>query len=400
MTGSLPSEIMLNYMNDELKNSLRALMRRDVENSLTAGVSLLVLQNGEEVFFDAQGYADLETKQPIRRDHIFRMYSMTKPVTAAAAMLLVQRGELDLNMPVIEVLPGFSHANVRGNPLQRPVTVLHLLNMTSGLTYGDEATPEGRQLLDYVAACEKRLHSDSAVTTVEFANALGHIPLAFQPDSSWHYGFSADVLGAVIEQVAGMRFGAFLEENLFKPLNMNDTGFYVPDEKNSRLVTAYEQLPDGTLTRYAGDHLLIRNAMDLPPRFESGGAGLVSTIDDYARFSQMLLNGGILDGVRILSPKVVEYLTSGALTPEQQSAMRHFGGHEGYTYSHLLRRLTDPGQACLMSSAGEYGWAGWLGCYFANIPAENTTIVLMQQKKGAGTSSLTRRLRNMISAQL
>ena len=391
-------------MNDDLKKKLCGLMEEAVQNQQTAGVSLLVRKDGEELFFDARGYADMEKQEALRRDHIFRLYSMTKPVTAVAAMILVERGLLDLNMPISEVLPGFAGAKVMrdGVPMaaQFPVRVLHLLNMTSGLTYGEEPTPEGRQVLALIDSCMERLHTDRCVSTVEFANALGQIPLAFEPDSSWCYGFSADVLGAVIEEVSGMRFGAFLEENLFKPLNMKDTGFYVPDETYSRLAAAYETAEDAGLRRYDGDHLMIRNKADAPPRYESGGAGLLSTIDDYARFAQMLLNGGSLDGTKILSPRTVQYLTSGELTPPQQAAMRRFGGHEGYTYSHLLRRLTHPGQACLMSEAGEYGWAGWLGCYFANLPGQNMTILLMQQKKSAGTSALTRKIRNVLSAEL
>lgn len=390
-------------MNEDLKEKLSGLMAREVAYSGTPGVSLLIRRKGEEVFFDAQGYTDLERQIPLRRDSIFRMYSMTKPVTAVAAMILVEKGLLDLNMPVAEVLPGFASTRIRiGDdivPARRSVTVLHLLNMTSGLTYGEETTPEGRQLLSYIDACGRVLHTQQAVTTVEFANALGQIPLAFEPDSSWCYGFSADVLGAVIERISGMRFGQFLEENLFRPLNMNDTGFYVPDEKYSRLAVAYETGEDGKWKRYTGDYLLISNSMDIPPQFESGGAGLVSTIDDYARFAQMLLSGGTLDGHRILSPRTVAYLTSGELTEPQQQAFRQFGGHEGYSYSHLLRRMIWPGQACLMSDAGEYGWAGWLGCYFANLPGNDTTILLMQQKKGAGTTSLTRRIRNLLSAE-
>lgn len=391
-------------MNDDLEKKICGLMKQAVQNQQTAGVSLLVRKDGEELFFGACGYADIEKRETLGRDHIFRLFSMTKPVTAVAAMILVERGMLDLNMPVSEVLPGFAGAKVMedGVPVtaQFPVRVLHLLNMTSGLTYGEEPTPEGRQVLRLIDSCMALLHTDRCVSTVEFANALGQIPLAFAPDSSWCYGFSADVLGAVIEEVSGMRFGAFLEENLFKPLNMKDTGFYVPDETYSRLAAAYETAEDASLRRYDGDYLMIRNKADAPPRYESGGAGLLSTIDDYARFAQMLLNGGSLDGARILSPRTVQYLTSGELTPPQQAAMRRFGGHEGYTYSHLLRRLIDLGQACLMSEAGEYGWAGWLGCYFANIPGQNMTVLLMQQKKGAGTSALTRKIRNILSAEL
>lgn len=390
-------------MTDDLKKKLRSLMAQEVESSGTPGVSLLIRRRGKELFFDVQGYADWENQIPLKRDNIFRIYSMTKPITAAAAMVLVERGLLDLNMPVSEVLPGFASAKIQMGdalvPVRRPVTVLHLLNMTSGLTYGDVLTQEGQRLLAYVDACGRILNSQNAVTTTAFANALGEIPLAFEPDSSWCYGFSADVLGAVIEEISGMRFGRFLEENLFKPLNMNDTGFYVPGEKYSRLAAVYETGENGTWKRYTGNHLLIRNAMNAPPQFESGGGGLVSTIDDYARFAQMLLNRGSLENQRILSPQTVAFLTSGELTAPQQEAFRRFGGHEGYTYSHLLRRLTQPGQACLMSDEGEYGWAGWLGCYFANLPGIDTTILLMQQKKGAGTTSLTRRIRNLLTAE-
>lgn len=390
-------------MKEHTKQLIRQLMARAVADGFTAGVSVLVQQDGEEQFFDAQGWADVESRESLRRDHIFRLYSMTKPITAVAAMLLVERGQLDLNMPVSEVLPGFARVKVMKDgtavDAERPVTVLHLMNMTSGLTYGDGNTPEGRQVLQYVASCAEALHTGHEVTTVEFAEGLAKIPLAFQPDNGWCYGFSADVLGAVIERVSGMRFGAFLEENLFKPLTMKDTGFWVPEEKYSRLASAYESGENGTVKKFTEDHLMISNRMDRPPRFESGGAGLVSTIDDYARFARMLLNGGSLGGVRILSEQTVEYLTSGALTPVQQEGLRKFGGHEGYTYTHLLRRMVDPGQACLMTRQGEYGWAGWLGCYFANIPDQNMTVLLMQQKKAGGTTSLTRKIRNVLSAE-
>lgn len=379
------------------------MIRRDVEAGDTAGISVLVRENGEERFFDVQGYADLENGKELRRDSIFRIYSMTKPITAAAAMLLTERGMLDLNMPVSQVLPGFASLTVSENgavrPPQRDMTVLHLLSMTSGLTYGDDQTPEGRLLLEYIDSCMGRMNTPDEVTTCDFADGLGGIPLAFDPDSSWHYGLSADVLGAVIEKVSDMRFGEFLEENLFGPLNMKDTGFYVPEEKSSRLARVYRPEKDGSMSLFTENHMMVSNAMNRAPRFESGGGGLVSTIDDYAAFAQMLLNGGSLNGVRILSPKTVGYMTSGALTRAQQVAMREFGGHEGYTYTHLLRRLTEPGQACLISDEGEYGWAGMLGCYFANIPCRSTTVLMMQQRFSGGTTPLIRRIRNVLSTE-
>lgn len=386
-------------MTEHTKDLIRSLIRRQMEAGITAGASVLVRQHDREEFFAADGWADREESIPIRRDTIFRLYSMTKPITAVAVMILAEQGELALNMDISEVLPGFENTRIiTGEPLERPITVLHLLNMTSGLTYGDETTPQGRATAAYLADCGKKLHTPQRLSTVEFANGLGYVPLAFQPDSRWCYGLSADVLGAVIEKTAGQRFGDFLEKAIFSPLNMKDTGFYVPENKYSRLAKVYDALPGGQLVEYTEDHLLINLKMDVPAAFESGGAGLVSTIDDYARFSQMLLNGGILDDRRILSANSVKYLLSGGLTAVQQQDYRNFGGHEGYTYAHLMRHLTESGNACMMSSAGEYGWAGWLGCYFANIPQEDMTILLMQQKAHSGTTSLARKIRNVITS--
>lgn len=391
-------------MQERIRKRLRDCLAQAVETGDTAGVSLLVRKDQEDVFFTAQGYANLETGEPLRRDHIFRLYSMTKPVTAVAAMLLVERGELDLEMPVSCVLPGFANQTVWDGekivPAWRPVTVRSLLNMTSGLHYGEEDAPRAEAFATYLEECGRKLHSPQAVTTQAFANALGTFPLAFQPDTSWCYGFSADVLGAVIEAVSGIPLGQFMERNLFAPLKMTDTGFWVPEEKHHRLVRAYEPLGDGRMAPYDGEHLLISSTMDQPPKFASGGAGLASTIDDYARFAQLLLNRGTLDGQRILAPQTVDFLLGGSLTPEQQRGLEAFGGHSGYTYSHLLRRMVDPGRACLMGQTEEYGWAGWLRCYFANLPRANATVLLMQQRKGPMPVSLARKVRNILAEEL
>lgn len=391
-------------MEERTRQRLLECLSRAVETGDTAGVSLLVRKDQEDVFYATQGYANLETREPLRRDHIFRLYSMTKPITAVAAMLLVERGELDLEMPVSCVLPGFANQTVwdggKTVPVQRPVTVRSLLNMTSGLHYGEEDAPQAKAFSAYLNECGRKLHTPQAVTTQEFANALGKFPLAFQPDTSWCYGFSADVLGAVIEVVSGLTLGQFMERNLFAPLKMTDTGFWVPEEKQHRLVRVYEPLGDGRMTPYNGEYLLISSTMDQPPEFASGGAGLTSTIDDYARFAQLLLNRGKLDGQRILAPQTVDFLLGGSLTPEQQRSLEIFGGHSGYTYSHLLRRMVDPGRACLMGQTDEYGWAGWLRCYFANLPRANATVLLMQQRKGPMPVSLARKVRNILAQEL
>lgn len=245
--------------------------------------------------------------------------------------------------------------------------------------------------------CVKRLHTEQAVSTFELANHIGTIPLAFEPGTSWRYGLSADVLGAVIEVVSGMSFGEFLKQNIFEPLHMKDTAFWVPKEKQSRLSKVYETVEEGKMIPYTGDNLAISNGMEKSPVYEAGGAGLASTIDDYSRFARMLLNDGSFEGRQILQPETVRFLTSGALTKRQQREF-HVMNLEGFTYSHLMRIMADPGRAQGLSKMGEYGWDGWLGCYFANFPAEQMCILMMQQKKDAGTIPMTRKLRNVILA--
>lgn len=389
-------------MNEKVKQILRDLMESAVADGTTAGLNLLIRKENEEIFYTQCGYKNREKGTEISRDTIFRLYSMSKPITAAAAMILVEQGKLDLGQPVEELLPGFKNLMVEENgtfrPSKKPITPTYLLNMTSGLTYGAENTKSGRMIAEYLQECEKKMFTEQAVTTEEFANHIGAIPLAFDPDSSWCYGLSADIMGAVIEKVSGMRFGEFLEKYLFRPLGMKDTGFYVPEEKQDRLADVYETAGPGKMIPYTGNHLVISHKMESAPAFESGGAGLVSTIDDYAKFAQMLLNGGSLNGKRIMSSQTVRFFTGGGLKTQQQDAMDQWVGLEGYTYTHFLRRAIDPGRTSGLSLQNEYGWDGWLGCYFANFPEENMTILMMQQKRDAGTIPLTRKLRNVILA--
>lgn len=387
-------------MKEITQERIRQIVADAIAGGTTAGVSILVRKNGKEIFYDEQGYANMERKEPIQRDTIFRMYSMSKIATVISAMILMEQGKLDVVQPVAELIPGYDNLMVEEDgkirKAQMPMRVLDLLNMTSGLTYGDENTVAGRQVLAYLDECEKKMFTEDAVTTMSFAEQLGSIPLAFEPDSSWCYSLSADVLGAVIEKVSGMRLGDFMKKYIFEPLGMKDTDFWVPEEKQKRLATSYEDLGNGQIIPYAGNYLIIDNWMRERPPFESGGAGLVSTIDDYARLAQMLLNDGELDGVRILSPRTAWFLRSGDLTDQQKLAQRKWEGLTGFTYSHLMRRCLDPGQASGLARKDEYGWDGWLGCYFANFPNEQMTLLLMQQRKDSGVIPMTRKIRNVL----
>lgn len=388
-------------MRQETREKLKGLMEKAVRNGELAGGCLLVRQHGKDCCYLEAGMADVEAAKPIARDQIYRLYSMSKPVTGAAAMKLFEEGCLELGQPVSAYLPSFRNPLVEQEGrlvcADREVMVQDLLNMTSGLVYDGEPGLAGRHVDAVLQEHAERLYTDHPMTTGELASLLGEGPLVFQPGSSWKYGMSADVLGAVIEAASGMSFGEYLEKNIFRPLGMADTGFYVPEEKKDRLVTVYQDDGKGGLVPYRENHLGILNAVDQKPAFESGGAGLVSTIDDYARFAQMLLNGGELDGVRVLNPQTVRFMTSGALNGKQREAFgRNFPTMPGFDYGNLVRVMKDPGMSCTLNNAGEYGWDGWLGCYFANDPAADMTVLFMMQKTDSGLTPLARRLRNVI----
>jgi len=388
---------MYKVKEDQLKQVLKAA----IENNELPGANLMILKEGQEIFYHEDGFADIEEKRPIRRDTIFRMYSMTKPVTAAAVMILLERGIIDLYEPVSKFLPGFVNQMVEDEsrllPVERDVNIKDLLSMTSGLVY-DGNDKAGQETEAVFKEIEDRLLGDNPMGTIEVVNKLGKCPLAFQPGTAWRYGTSADVLGAVVEVASGMRFGEFLDKEIFKPLNMKDTAFWVPSQNRNRLAKAYNLEPYSGLKPYSGNFLGINNAMDRNPAFESGGAGLVSTIDDYARFATMLMNKGSFDGVQILKPKTVEYMTSCSLTYEQQKDM--WPELSGYTYGNLMRIMTDCSKAGILGSEGEYGWDSWTGAYFCNCPGEKLTFLFMRQLVNTGTTSLTRKLRNIIFSTL
>ena len=383
------------------ENRIKTALRASIESREISGANLMVIHNGEEAFYHEDGFADIEKGLPIRRDSLFRLYSMSKPVTAAAVMLLMERGEIDLYEPVSKFLPGFRNQRVAVDgklvPVERETSLHDLLGMTSGLVYGGD-NPAGKATEALFAEMDARLFGANPMGTVEAMNRLGECPLLFQPGSDWNYGTSADVLGAVIEVVSGMRLGEFMKRELFAPLGMKDTGFWLPKEQqNGRMARTYATNgPDAPMTVYEGNHLGIIHTMDRDPAFESGGAGLVSSIDDYARFTRMLMNDGEFEGNRILTPKTVAYYRSCTLDAWQQDGfIRRFPMY-GHSYGNLMRVLTNPEESVGHGCFGEYGWDGWLGCYFANCPYDGLTFLFMTQRKDAGTMPITRKLRNIV----
>lgn len=383
-------------------SQLNEILKKGVEDGEIVGGNLLCLKDGIKQCYFEYGYADKENEIPIQKNTIFRLYSMSKPVTSAAVMLLVERGQIDLLDPVEQYLEGFKGQKYYDNGMlkdvKRNMTIRDLLFMTAGLSYPGENSVTEREtgvLFDKLEDGFKEGSPYENLRTVEAMNELGKIPLLYSPGEEWLYSSCADVLGAIVEVVADMPFSEFMQKNIFIPLGMKDTGFYVPEEKQARLARTYEMI-DGELSEYTGNNLAIQNRMTRKPAFESGGAGLSSTIEDYAKFATMLLNKGVYNDRRILSEKTVEYLTTSHLNPKQQKFMEPWEGLSGYSYGNLMRILTTPELCYHLGSKGEYGWDGWLGPFFMNSPKDNLTFLLMFQKTDSGTTSLTRKLLNAL----
>lgn len=389
---------------EALQEQCQRLLDTYVEQGVFAGVNMLVLKDGRELLWAKAGYADIEAGKAMDRDTICRLYSMSKPVTAAAAMLLVERGELDLAEPLSRYLEGFRNVQVlKGGkyvPAQQPVQLKHLLDMSAGLAYPGVLSESECATAAVFEALGRRMHTPEAMSTVELANALGHCPLAFEPGSDWKYSSCADVLGAVIERVSGRSFGEFLRKEIFEPLEMTHTGFYVPGALLPKVASVYRYGADGRLQRYVGENLGISADAAYQNPFESGGAGLFSSIDDYSHFAQMLLNGGVYRGHRLMREKTIAYMTAAGEYARRHPAVNTWDSMKGYTYRNLMRVLVSPGDALSYGSEGEYGWDGWLGCYFANAPRERLSFLLMMQQTDAGTTELVRKLRNVIFGAL
>lgn len=383
------------------KERIESMIHDEIAKGEIAGANLLVIKDGEEKFFGSFGQMDMANGKPMKRDTIFRMFSMSKPVTACATMILVERGELDLRDSVSKYLPEYANQKVwTADGLvdaERDITIWDCLNMTTGIPYPHAETEVGRQMNEVVQELIAERKQGKAADTREYARRIAAVPLMFQPGEKWLYGFSADILGAVIEVVSGKRYGEFLQDEIFGPLNMVDTAFYVPKEKMDRFHTHYEYVEGTGLCTLYESHLGEYYGEDV--LFESGGAGLVSTIDDYSHFAMMMVNKGIYEGVRILGEKTVEFMSQDRLT-DAQKVDYIWDSTKGYGYGCLMRVLIDQGQAHTIGDLGEYGWDGWTGNYVTMNPKENMVFMYFIQRAGAGFSPFTRRLREVTYANL
>jgi len=352
-------------------------LRNEAETGKIPGAVLLIQQHGRPVLLENFGVRDVERKAPMTADTIFRLYSMSKAVTSVAAMMLVDDGLLSLSDPLSKYIPVFADVRVAieardadgkmslaTEPLVRPITILDLLRQTSGITYGF-----------YGESPVRKLYANSGMFDGDFDNAqfaerLSKLPLAEQPGTLWDYGHSTDILGRVIEVISGKSLSEFEKERLLDPLGMLDTAFHVDEPNRARVV---EPLPgdrfQGSIAGL-GDPILRR-------RWESGGAGMVGTITDYARFAQMLLNGGELDGHRYLKADTVALMTSDHIGPETGIARDHFyfpGGDSGFGLGFAIRTV-----AKTPLPTGEYRWDGVGGTFFFIDPTDDMFAICLMQ---------------------
>ncbi|MDP1869786.1 MAG: serine hydrolase domain-containing protein [Bradyrhizobium sp.] len=351
-------------------------IRDEVATGKIPGAILLIQQHGKPVYFESFGLRDPETRQPMTPDTIFQIYSMSKAVTSVAAMMLVDDGKLSLDDPVSKYIRSFADAKVgvdisdeagkyplKLEPLKRPITIRDLLRHTSGITYGF-----------FGEAAVTKLYGNPQLyagdfDNAEFADRIAILPLADQPATRWNYGHSTDVLGRVVEVVSGQTLFQFEKQRLFDPLGMTDTEYHVADEaKRPRIAGAFPV-----------DRFRVAGVRDptLPRRWESGGAGLVSTAGDYARFLQMLLNGGRLDGKQYLKPETVALMTSDQIGPETGIIHDPFyfpGPSSGFGLGFAVRTSPPPNTTWPL---GEYRWDGAGGSFYFVDPVDDMLVVFM-----------------------
>jgi len=354
-------------------------MRNEVATGKIPGAIVLIEQHGHPVYDEKFGERDVETRQPITDDTIFRLYSMSKPITSVAAMMLVEDGKLRLDDALSKYIPAFAEVKVGVEkrdggkvtlalqPLQRPITIEDLLRHTSGITYGF-----------YGESAVRKLYANAGLFEGDFDNAqftarLAKLPLQEPPETLWDYGHSTDILGRVIEVVSGQSLFAFEKQRLLDPLGMGETVFYIEDQaKRARLA---QFLPDDRFTSpLAG----IRDPMQ-KRRWQSGGAGMLGTIGDYARFAQMLLNGGTLNGRRYLKPETVALMTSDRIGPQTKIARDDFyfpGADGGFGLGFAVRTMQPSGTRLPI---GEYRWDGVAGTFFFIDPKDDLFVICMMQ---------------------
>ena len=395
-----PSEVGVSAERLERLERLDAGMQRLVDEGKLAGVVTMLARHGKVVFVDAVGKQDVSAGTPMARDTIFRIYSMTKPITGVAMMMLHEEGKFRLGEPVSKYIPGFANLKVHvgdradGSPrledADRSMTMAELMSHTGGLGYGLGASNH----VDRLYREHGVLNADA--TLASMIDKLSNLPLLAQPGTRWFYSVGVDVQGYLIEQLSGQPFAEFLEERIFEPLGMVDTAFYVPEAKLDRVAGIYRDGEDGGLAKT--DMGPTRTSMPAGP---SGGGGLWGTADDYLRFAQMMLNGGELDGVRLLSPRTVELMQTNYVTDEARRTMvaggaGHWSSMPGQGFGLDFAIALDPAATGEPYPKGVYYWGGAAGTWFWIDPVTDLTFVGMIQHLGPAAAHVQGISRNLV----
>jgi CubicO group peptidase (beta-lactamase class C family) len=394
------------------------LKHRYIDSGRFPGTQLLIYRRGKIVHSTVQGFADVERKVPVKDDTIFRIYSMTKPITSVAFMMLVEEGRVAIDEPVHKYIPEWKNLGVfqagtapafLTKPPSRPMLIVDLLRHTSGLTYGFQQ----RSNVD-AAYREMRIEElDKGKTLQSVIDELAKLPLEFSPGEAWNYSVSADVIGYLIGKISGKPFEQFLKERIFDPLDMNDTDFFVPAAKAHRFAACYSADPEGGVTLHATERkggLTLqddptKSSFLSPPSFISGGGGLCSTAADYLTFCRALLNGGELGGVRLLGPKTLKLMTSNHLPggrdlPAMSRSLFSEATYNGIGFGLGFAVTMDPAQTLIAGSPGEFNWGGLATTSFFIDPAEELITVFMTQVIPSSAYPLRRELRTMVYAAI
>ena len=383
-------------------------MKRYIDAGKIAGTLTLVARRGQVAYLEPQGHLEIERRRPVTADAVWRIYSMTKPITSVGLMMLYEEGRFQLDDPVHRFIPSWQNLRVfvGGNyptfktaPVERPMTIRDLLSHTSGLTYGFmERTNVDAAYRKLGVADQTR----SGYTLQDMVDTLAELPLEFSPGTRWNYSVATDVIGHLIEVISGQRLDAYLRARILEPLGMRDTGFVLEDEQAARFAANYERQGDGSLK-------MIDNPEQSSYRklsFLSGGGGLLSTAPDYFRFTSMLQNTGELDGVRLLGRKTVELMTMNHLPGGQdltdlaQAGMFTETAYAGVGFGLGFSVQQSPARAQILGSAGEFAWGGAASTAFWIDPAEDLIVIFMTQLMPSSSYPLRRELRVLTYASL
>ncbi|MEN8244929.1 MAG: serine hydrolase domain-containing protein [Thermodesulfobacteriota bacterium] len=377
---------------------IKTWMQKYIEDGKLPGATTLVARHGQVVFCETIGYGDMESSKLMARDSILRFYSMSKPITAVAIMMLYEQGLFQLDTPLGDYIPAFKHMqvycsgsgdNITTEPATTPITIHHLLTHTAGLTYGVEN--QGGVPGLYTEKRTDFYPDDGPLAAV--VDRLAEIPLEFEPGSRWEYSVSFDVLGHLVEVISGQTLNVYLKKNIFDPLGMKDTGFFVPESEQDRFVSLYQCTPGARL-------VLMESAADSPLTSPvetlSGGGGLVSTLKDYFCFTEMLRNKGALNGHRILGRKSVELMTCnhlpGDLADMGQPTFCETP-YDGIGFGLGMSVLLDPAKSKILGTPGEYAWGGYASTAFWVDPVEDMIVIFLTQLIPSGAYPIRRELR-------